>query len=1023
MSTFLRPIRARQKQFLALILALALAVGGLLAYTASRAGAKDITNAITSVDVSPKNPKPTDTVTVNLTWSVPTGTEAGDTFDLVIPSVLGDFPSGFDLRDPANNLVATAKIVGHKVTFTLTDYAATHQHVTGTAFFTSQVTPGTAPGLTHLHFTGSIDKTVDITIGGTFGRDRTVPDKFGYFYRNDQGTSNPTDAVIWAIETPVGPFDTTTITDKASTGQAFDCANVQARLGDATGPNGAFNNGVLLPLGTDLTCSTTSLSYTYDTKPVPAGKLIQLAVPVTLTNPRLTTFEDTATVTTDGVVKTAGAKPVIRTSAGGTGNGDLSTPGVKIVKKDAAGNDADTAADKVTLPTGSTQLVYTITNAHPDGTVSNEALVNVHVYDEVQSNGTVSDLSCNLPDGTTLANPDAAAGITWPGPFAIGDSFTCTANLAGVVPGTDHQDTGHVNGAGEFSGVPVSDTNPYFASNPGKVNVGDYVWIDTNHDGIQDADEKGIPNVKLTLTDADGKSVTDINGDAVGSATTDSNGKYGFGELPPGQYIVTIDQASVPTGLFPTVAEAGNDREKDSSTGSATSKTLVGGQQDLSLDFGFWTPAPTILIVKKDAAGNDADTAATKVILPNGSTDLVYTVTNTGNEALKNIVVSDTVVSNGRVTGQTCDFSKLGGPSSGLTWAAGPLLPGASVTCTATLSDVAQGDDHQDVGNVTAVGVVSGLPAESHNPYFASNPGKVSVGDYVWFDSNHNGIQDTDEPGIPGVTLTLTDAAGQPVTDIKGQPVGPQVTDSTGKYLFSDLPPGQYVVTIDKTSLPTGDVATLADQGSDRTVDSDTDSAKSSVLSGGENDLSLDFGFVSPVSVGDYVWIDKNHNGIQDAGEKGLPGVTLTLTDSAGQPVTDLTGAPVAPTETDADGKYGFSNLPPGTYTVSVLSSTVPDEYQTTVTGAGTRETDSSDGSATSLALAGGDSDLSLDFGFFLTEFGVDAVALTPPSSGTDDLAFTGVNSVGPLALAAAMLGLGIGFLLFAQRRRRSLRG
>ncbi|SDJ16746.1 Cna protein B-type domain-containing protein [Frankineae bacterium MT45] len=1018
------PIRAHQKQFLALILTLALAVAGVLAYTGSRAGAKDITNAITSVDVNPKNPKPTDTVTVSLKWAVPVGTQAGDTFTLVIPSVLGDFPSGFDLRDPANALVATATIVGHTATFTMTSYAASHQNVAGTAFFTSEVAPGTAPGVTHLHFTGSIDTTVDINVGGTFGRDRTIPDKFGYFYRNDEGATNPTDAVIWAIETPVGPFDTTTITDTASAGQEFDCAGVQSRLGDATGPNGAFNNGVLLPIGNDLKCSPTSLSYTYNTHPVTAGHLIQLAVPVTLTDPDLTTFQDTATVTTDGVVKTAGAKPIIRTSAGGTANGDLATPGVKIVKKDAAGNDADTAADKVILPTGSTQLVYTVTNGHRDGTASNEDLVNVHVFDQVQSNGTVSDLTCKLPDGTTLSNADATAGITWPGPFAIGASFTCTANLTGVAPGTDHEDTGNVTADGEFSGVHVWDKNPYFASNPGKVNVGDYVWIDANHNGIQDAGEQGIKDVRLSLTDADGKPVKDINGTTVAPTLTDADGKYGFGELPPGQYIVSIDDSTVPAGLFPTLAGAGDDREKDSSTGSATSKVLVGGQEDLSLDFGFWTPAPSIKIVKKDAAGNDADTADTKVILPNGSTDLVYTVTNTGTEALKNIVVSDAVVTNGTVTGQSCDFSPLGGPSSGLTWAAGPLLPGKFFTCTAKLIGVSQGPDHEDIGTVTASGAVSGKPVESHNPYFASNPGKVSVGDYVWLDSNHNGIQDAGEQGIPGVTLNLTDAAGKPVTDVNGKAVAPQVTDASGKYLFSDLPPGQYIVTLDNTTVPSGDVPTLANQGSDRTVDSDTGHAESSALTGGQSDLSLDFGFVKPVSVGDYVWVDKNHNGIQDAGEKGLAGVTLTLTDSKGQPVTDLNGVAVAPTKSDANGKYGFSNLPPGTYTVSVLASTVPAGYQTTITGAGTRDTDSSNGSATSLALTGGDSDLSLDFGFFATESGVDAIALTPPpSSGTDDLAMTGFNSVGPLALAVAMLGLGIGFLLSAQRRRRSMNG
>src|SRR5262249_23634693 len=45
----------------------------------------------------------------------------------------------------------------------------------------------------------------------------------------------------------------------------------------------------------------------------------------------------------------------------------------------------------------------------------------------------------------------------------------------------------------------------------------------------------------------------------------------------------------------------------------------------------------------------------------------------------------------------------------------------------------------------------------------------------------------------------------------------------------------------------------------------------------------------TPVAIGDFVWDDANGNGIQDSGEAGIPGVTLTLTgtDSNSTPVTD----------------------------------------------------------------------------------------------------------------------------------------
>ncbi|PTK52549.1 hypothetical protein BUZ33_12995, partial [Staphylococcus haemolyticus] len=51
-----------------------------------------------------------------------------------------------------------------------------------------------------------------------------------------------------------------------------------------------------------------------------------------------------------------------------------------------------------------------------------------------------------------------------------------------------------------------------------KYNLGDYVWKDTNRDGIQDSDEKGIQDVTVTLKDG--------NGNVIGTTTTDENGKY-----------------------------------------------------------------------------------------------------------------------------------------------------------------------------------------------------------------------------------------------------------------------------------------------------------------------------------------------------------------------------------------------------------------------------------------------------------------------------------------------------------------
>jgi hypothetical protein len=75
-----------------------------------------------------------------------------------------------------------------------------------------------------------------------------------------------------------------------------------------------------------------------------------------------------------------------------------------------------------------------------------------------------------------------------------------------------------------------------------------------------------------------------------------------------------------------------------------------------------------------------------------------------------------------------------------------------------------------------------------------------------------------------------------------------------------------------------------------------------------------------PGQIGDTIYCDTNANGVQDAGEAGIPGVKVNLV------CTDASGATVASatTTTDANGKYLFANVPPGNCAVTVDVSTVP---------------------------------------------------------------------------------------------------
>lgn len=152
-----------------------------------------------------------------------------------------------------------------------------------------------------------------------------------------------------------------------------------------------------------------------------------------------------------------------------------------------------------------------------------------------------------------------------------------------------------------------------------------------------------------------------------------------------------------------------------------------------------------------------------------------------------------------------------------------------------------------------------GVCGPGQGPTVYADPVAVQVvasnlGDFVWSDSNRNGIQDPDEPGIPGVTVTLTG------TDKDGNAVERTVvTDANGRYTFATadghftLRSGQYRLRF----APAGYGFTLQAAGDDRGRDSDVDpltgltstiAIPSPIASGTDGeDLTWDAGLVLPV--------------------------------------------------------------------------------------------------------------------------------------------------------------------------------
>jgi len=120
-------------------------------------------------------------------------------------------------------------------------------------------------------------------------------------------------------------------------------------------------------------------------------------------------------------------------------------------------------------------------------------------------------------------------------------------------------------------------------------------------------------------------------------------------------------------------------------------------------------------------------------------------------------------------------------------------------------------------------------------------------------------------------------------------------------------------------------------------------------------------------TIGDYVWRDLDGQGDQDPGEPGVSGVTVQLTPPAGVDLGAGAGNPIT-TVTDSSGYYLFTGLPAsGSYTVAVLTATLPGGTGTpTYDYDGTGTPNSTVVTLDHDATNGDDTMLGADFGYTL---------------------------------------------------------
>lgn len=503
--------------------------------------------------------------------------------------------------------------------------------------------------------------------------------------------------------------------------------------------------------------------------------------------------------------------------------------------------------------------------------------------------------------------------------------------------------------------------------------IGDYVWFDSNRNGVQDAGEAGRNEVIVELYDENNAKI----GEQKTRAHNGKDGYYLFDRLVPGKYRVKF---IAPAGLMFTMKHAGADAAKDSdaaNNGDSEFVTLAPGELNDTIDAGLYSvPAGMHFTSLGDYVWHDLNKDGLQGADEPGVNGVTVHLYN----------------ENGAVIGTTVTASKGGKPGyylfenliAGDKYQVRFELPSGYKFTLPNVGNDINANSKADANGATAlVQVWAGAP----NLTFDAGLVKLetgSIGDFVWNDWNGNGIQDGGEPGVNGVTVRLYDSEGKLVKTTQTAPLN----GKNGYYLFEDLVLGDYTV---EFVLPDGYTFTTRQAGNDPARDSDARAngwTSTIKLAEGEHIRTIDAGLIAPPvdpaqtgSIGDYVWYDKNGNGQQDEGERGVNGVTVRLYDSAGKLVATTV---TADNGAGKRGYYLFTDLQPGNYTVEFV---LPGGLKFTAQYAGTdtaRDSDAGAGGRSGIiALGEGRHILTIDAGLIIDKDS--AVPLEIPLEELDD--------------------------------------
>ncbi|MFK7905853.1 MAG: SdrD B-like domain-containing protein, partial [Chitinophagales bacterium] len=549
--------------------------------------------------------------------------------------------------------------------------------------------------------------------------------------------------------------------------------------------------------------------------------------------------------------------------------------------------------------------------------------------------------------------------------------------------------------------------------------LGNFVWEDSNKDGVQDADEMGINGVTVTLLDADGNVLATTV--TANHPDTGEAGYYAFTDLQPGTYMVEFAKPEGSYNFSPSNAGTqDSDSNADETSGRTEMIGLSSGEFNSTIDAGFvgsccsFVPTakmdltvcsgqPFELAVMTEgncpkevtwSDGTSGDLLQIGALVNNTCEPMEVAFTATIGEevncpkqeqtfvvtvlpipSMNNVTVNKTDCS---IVVNTCEGFDIemivnnGEPQMANSYT---TISGEITTVSFQITSGSCGSfelvemlDCSDYcpsieAVATELSICSGEEAILSVNTFNTNPTDVlwSNGDVGAVITLENLINNTCHPILQTFTATTTS-----IGTCETEEVNFEVTVYPKPDALATVEVDEDNCSIVASACP--DVNILYQMADGTLVSSSTFSADqgsglhelnfifTSTFGCGQINIPASIECEALVNIDSFVWTDLNGNGLQDEGEPGIAGVVINLLDENGNIVATVT--------TDENGGYTFNDVPDGVY---VIEAELPNGYTFTLPNQGNENSDSDvnlDGVSDEIQLNEGDNVSNIDIGF-----------------------------------------------------------